>query len=547
MERASEAAEPDPDPSPPHRPKSRPRARPRPGPAPPPPPLPILAAALLLLLAGPRPSIADALDRTLASGRLAFGADEEGGAPYFWVDPASGRRVGFEAELMEKVAASLGVAPSFRQGQWEYLLQVLGRPDSAIDLVINGYELTEARARDYLPTRPYYVYQLQLMARRDGPVRSWADFALPRPGGGPWKVGVMGLSAGDTYARRFDGANLRILTFDGATNAMAAVRNGQLDATLQDLPAARHYARRPEFADLALAGPPEGSGYYVIYARKGDDRLRDAVDAALGRMIGSGELRSLYEKYGIWDEAQETLKDRPRAEAAAELPRRRGFDVRLILRFGPDLLLAAGVTALLACTAMPLAMAIGLLVALGRVYGPVALARPLGAYVEVVRGTPLIIQLYALFYILPDLGVALTPWAAGVAGLAINYSAYEAEIYRAGLQAIPPGQMEAALALGMSKGLALRRVVVPQALRLVIPPVASDFIALFKDTSVCSVITLIELTKRYSILFNSQGGPLEFGLATAALYMAMSLPLSRLSRLLERKLDDEPARKGVRG
>ena len=510
-------------------------------------PRPTRAVALLLFsLALPCPAFADALDRTVASGRLAFGADEEGGAPYFWVDPGSGRRVGFEAELMEKVAASLGVAPSFHQSQWEYLLPVLGRPDSAIDLVINGYELTEARARDYLATRPYSVYQLQLMARRDGPIRSWADLALPRPGGGPWKVGVMGLSAGDAYARRFDGANLRILTFDGATNAMAAARNGQIDATLQDLPAALYYARRPEFADLALAGPPEGSGYYVIYARKGDARLRDAVDATLGRLIATGELRRLYEKYGIWNEVQATLDAEPRAARAAEGPKRRpAFDVGLLLRFGPDLLLAAGVTALLACTAMPLAMAIGLAVALGRVHGPSALARPLAVYVEVVRGTPLIIQLYALFYILPDLGVALTPWAAGVAGLAINYSAYEAEIYRAGLQAIPPGQMEAALALGMSKGMALRRVVVPQALRLVIPPVASDFIALFKDTSVCSVITLIELTKRYSILFNSQGGPLEFGLATAALYMAMSLPLSYLSKRLERRLDDGPA-KGVR-
>ena len=83
-------------------------------------------------------------------------------------------------------------------------------------------------------------------------------------------------------------------------------------------------------------------------------------------------------------------------------------------------------------------------------------------------------------------------------GLAINYSAYEAEIYRAGLQAIPAGQMEAALALGMSRTLALRRVIIPQATRIVIPPVTNDFIALFKDTSVCSVITLTELTKQYS-------------------------------------------------
>ncbi len=503
----------------------------------------ILAVSLGLgPLAPARPATADALARVRSSGRLAYGADEEGGAPYFYRDEAGGR-VGFEADLMERLGRRLGVEPVFFQAQWEYLLPVLGRPASAIDLVINGYELTGARARDYLATRPYYVYRLQLMARRDGPVRTWADFDLPRPGGGPWKLGVMGMSAADSYAHRLAGANLRISTFDGATNAMLAVRNGQIDATLQDLPAARFYARRPEFRDdLALVGPPEGCGYYVIYTRKEDVALRDAIDAALGQLLGSGELRAIYEKYGIWDEVQDVLAAKGRPAPGAVAARRPRFDLGLLLRFGPSLALASMVTIGLACTSMPLAMALGLAVALGRVYGPRPLSRLLGGYVELVRGTPLIIQLYALFYLLPELGVALTPWAAGVGGLAINYSAYEAEIYRAGLQAIPDGQMEAAQALGMSRGLALRRVILPQAARIVIPPVTSDFIALFKDTSVCSVITLTELTKRYSILFNSQGGVVEFGLATAALYMAMSLPLSRFSRWVERKLDAEPGR-----
>ena len=132
--------------------------------------------------------------------------------------------------------------------------------------------------------------------------------------------------------------------------------------------------------------------------------------------------------------------------------------------------------------------------------GRLPLRLPLAAYVEVIRGTPLMLQLFVLFYL-----ANLPPYVAGIAGLAINYSAYEAEIYRAGLQAIPAGQMEAALALGMSRRLALRRVIVPQAVRIVIPPVTNDFIALFKDSSVCSVITIVELSKQYQILANSTG------------------------------------------
>ena len=99
--------------------------------------------------------------------------------------------------------------------------------------------------------------------------------------------------------------------------------------------------------------------------------------------------------------------------------------------------------------------------------------------------------------------------------MAVNYSAYEAEIYRAGLQAIPRGQMEAALSLGMSRWLALRRVIVPQATRIVIPPVTNDFIALFKDTAVCSVITVVELSKEYYIQARSTGAIVELGIVTA--------------------------------
>ena len=181
----------------------------------------------------------------------------------------------------------LRVEPVFKQVQWEYLLQVLGRGE--VDLVLNGYELTEARARDYLATRPYYVYQLALMARRDGPIRSWADLELPRPGGGPWKVGVLGMSAADTYAQRFGGPNVRIAVFDGATNAMTAVRNGQIDATLQDGPAAHFYGEQPDYREsLTTVGPPLGCGYYVMYLRPGSESLRDAIDKALGRLIDGG-------------------------------------------------------------------------------------------------------------------------------------------------------------------------------------------------------------------------------------------------------------------
>jgi polar amino acid transport system substrate-binding protein len=481
---------------------------------------------------------ADTLAKIRASGQLVYGSDKEGGAPYIYPDPDRPRDVkGFEVELMRALGRSLGVAPVFAQGQWDKLLQVLeiGR----VDMVMNGYEWTESRARAYLATRPYYVYQLQVMAPRAGPIGSWDDLHKPGPGGRRWRLGVLTSSAADSFAREQGGATVEVVSFDGSTDAMTAVKNGQIDATLQDWPAAQFYRHR--FPTLALAGPPVGHGYYVVFVRRGDAALRDALDAALEKEIASGALRRLYEQYGIWSDAQAELAGwtgAPFQVASATAP----HGGRLLWQYRALLFDAALLTVGLSVTSMPLAMAIGLFVALGRLYGPSALRVVLSGYVELLRGTPLMLQLFVLFYLF-----RLPALVAAIAGLAINYSAYEAEIYRAGLQAIPVGQMEAALALGMSRRQALRRVIVPQAVRIVIPPVTNDFIALFKDTSVCSAITLVELTKQYSILGNSTGGWLEFAVAAAALYMAMSVPLSWFSRWSEHRMGAETAKGGSMG
>jgi polar amino acid transport system substrate-binding protein len=198
-------------------------------------------------------------------------------------------------------------------------------------------------------------------------------------------------------------------------------------------------------------------------------------------------------------------------------------------------------TVILSVLSFPIAIAVGLLVAIGRLYGPRVLRVPLAFYVEFLRGTPLMLQLYFVFFFLPEIGITIPAFWTAITGLAINYSAYESEIYRAGLQAIPKGQMEAALSLGMSRPVAIRRILVPQAFRLVIPPVVNDFIALFKDTSVCSVVTLVELTKRFSVLSLSTQATIELMLMTGFLYLAMSYPMSVVSRRVEKHLGLEPA------
>jgi polar amino acid transport system substrate-binding protein len=220
----------------------------------------------------------------------------------------------------------------------------------------------------------------------------------------------------------------------------------------------------------------------------------------------------------------ETLTESKRISTLLELP-----------KYLPPLLGGAVVTVELSVLAMGLAIVVGLIIVLIRLYGPVPLCWLAKAYVEVIRGTPLLIQLFLIYYGLPEVGVKLNAFAAAIFGLGMNYAASESENYRAGIQAVQHGQTEAALALGMSRWQSLRHVILPQALRFVIPPVTNDFIAMFKDSSIVSVITMVELTKVCGMLAATYDY-MTLGLITAAIYFGLSYPASIFANWLERKL-----------
>jgi polar amino acid transport system substrate-binding protein len=267
--------------------------------------------------------------------------------------------------------------------------------------------------------------------------------------------------------------------------------------------------------------------------RKDDESLRLALNQALADLQADGTLEKIYSRYQLWDDNQSKLSSYHEEKMVEQ---KRISTLRDWPTYLPMLLKGALVTVEISCLSMVIAVGLGLLLALIRLYG-VAPARWLSSsYIEVFRGTPLLIQLYLIYYGLPNLGIRLNAFAAAVLGLGLNYAAYEAENYRAGIQGIPRGQMEAAMALGMTRFLALRTVIIPQAVRLVIPPVTNDFIALFKDSSLVSVITMVELTKVYGMLATTTYDYIGLGLMTAALYFALSYPASLFAGYLERKL-----------
>ena len=472
---------------------------------------------------------------------LRWGGDEEGGAPYIYrAEDGSGRLLGFEVELVDTLAATLGRQAQFRQCQWDDLLKLLS--SGGVDVVVNGYELSSERLATSIATIPYFVYRLHLFAGAADPqLDSWGDLERARPRGGRWRIGVLTATAAGDYLMRGFPEHVEVVRYDGTVQPFRDVESGTLDATLTDTPSAGVYG--PQFR-VRQVGEPRQPGYYVMYLRPGNGPLRDALDDALRSAMRSGTLQRILARYSLWGPAQAALET-PEVQALSRTPRLPGGCTsgwEVVARHANVLLRAAGMTLILSVMAMPIAVLLGLLVALGRLYGPSPLRPVLAAYVELLRGTPLLLQLLFLYYgLLPFLGLpdamrGAAAFIAAVAGLAINYSAYEAEIYRAGLLAIPVGQTEAALAIGLTRRQALRHVVVPQAVRLVVPPVTNDFINLFKDTSICSVITVVELSKQYNILVNNTPRAFaQLALVTSVLYLAMSYPLAILTRRLERR------------
>lgn len=196
---------------------------------------------------------------------------------------------------------------------------------------------------------------------------------------------------------------------------------------------------------------------------------------------------------------------------------------------------AAVTTIWISLASLLVGMLIGLLLATGQEVPSRILRGVIMGYLWLFRGTPVLLQLFVLYYGIASY-VHLGPVQAAVLGLGLNYGAYEAEVYRGALLAIPRGQTEAAKALGMRPRQILRHVLMPQALRNALPPMTNDFVSLLKDSSLVSVITVIELTKQMQVAAADLRSWLVPGVMCAVLYLALSLPLSELARWLERRL-----------
>ena len=483
------------------------------------------AALLFSSLAAASPALAPAaaLEEIKARGVFRWGADAEGGAPYVFPDPRDpDKLIGFEVDLAAALAAKWGVRAEMVQNNWDGLIPALGR--GSFDFIMNGLEITPEHLKQVSMSRPYYIYSQQIVTAKER-----KDINVPEDLKGK-KVGVLSASMSQRVLEKMGGVT--IVAYAGNSEPCRDLKNGRLDASLMDYPIALYYAK--PYAELKFTGKPFAFGYYGVAVPKKDEALLREINKALDSLLAEGKLKAIYKKWGMWEESMGAkMKNYGKEDAVTEESAAAGPPWGKYLWM---LLKSAVITVELSVISMVLAVGLGLALALARLYGAAPLRWLSTAYVEVVRGTPLLIQLYILYYGLPNIGIKLSAFIAAILGLGMNYAAYEAENYRAGIQAIPRGQMEAAMSLGMTRMQAVRYVVLPQAMRIVIPPISNDFIALFKDSSLVSVITMVELTKMYGMLANATYNYMGLGLMTAAIYFGLSYPASLAARHLEKKL-----------
>ncbi|NLH97877.1 MAG: ABC transporter permease subunit [Chthonomonadales bacterium] len=442
--------------------------------------------------------------RCLAAEPLVIGTD----ATYPPLEFMEGSEfTGFDIDLGNAIAREMGRTPQWVNCGFDGILAAL--ESGKFDLVMSALTITDERKRSLAFSDPYYTAGQALACRKDRPnLKGIEDL----------KGATVGIQINTTAKEVLrERPDIRMREYNSIDLALLDLQNGNIDAVMTDLPVLRYMLRR-SFDSLRLTGTLLTEERYGIAARKDRAALIAEVNAAMARLEARGIVRQLHAK---WFGEDETVTPASRRD--------------LLGIIVPSLARAALVTLQLTFLSLILGLPIGLLIALMRISRRRWISLPAVAYVEVLRGTPLLVQLFAIYYVLPSAGIQLGQWPAALLAFTLNSSAYVAEIFRAGILSLDIGQMEAARSLGMSYGMAMRLVILPQAVHRVLPPLTNEAIALLKDTSLVSVIAMVELTRQGQQLTGSLAVPMLVWPLVGAFYLAMTLPLTRLAAALERR------------
>ncbi len=456
-------------------------------------------------------------------GELRWAADTESGAPNVFYDE-NHNLCGFEKEIIEEICKQIDLVPIFCQNDWDWLVPGLNR--GLYDVIIDGLSKDESATSAIIFSIPYYTCNLSLVVREEeARIKTISDCKNKR-------VGTLKNSKASKTLNNI--GHINIANYPTEYAAFSDLKNNRVDAVLIDYPAAL-------YCGLTLGGLKIVNNtdkiQYSVAINPFKKELLSSINQAIITLTKNGTLQSIIKKWNLDNKLfQQYVTDTEGSAYNTFVAKHPTHELLDYIKLIPVFAKAAVITLEVSIFSMILAMILGITLVLLRMYSPKWVQFIVVSCIEIIRGTPLLIQLFFIFYGLPFIGITLYPLVAGIIALGINYAVYEAENFRAGLMAVPHGQMEAARALGMNQWQSLRYVIIPQAFTFVLPPLTNDFIAIIKDSSLVSLITIVELTKAYTIAANSSFDFLGTGILVAIFYFLLGFPFVRLAKIAENHL-----------
>lgn len=435
-------------------------------------------------------------------------------APFEFTDP-NGDLVGIDMDLLRAIAEDQGFEVEIRQLGFDAAVQALQA--NQVDAVMAGMSITDERKQTFDFSDPYFTSGIQLGVLDSSDIQSLDDLDGKA-------VAVKTGTQGQTFAEENqDEYGFRITPYQDTTDMVDAVKAGQAVGYFEDFPVLAYGIQQG--SGFRLVGEPELGGEYGFAVNKGmNPELIEMFNAGLKNLQDSGEYDEIVDRY---------LGD---AEAGEGGQAQATDIISVAVKYWPALMQGLWLTILATLVAIVAAFILGLVFGFGRISRIAPFRWIATAYVFVFRGTPILVQAFFVFFAVPQLfpGLTFDPFVAGAITLSLNTGAYMTEIIRGGIQAVDPGQNEASRSLGLSHWKTMRKVVLPQAFRIMIPSFVNQGIITLKDTSLISVIGLAELTFQSRQIIASTYLSAQVLTIVAIIYFVVITLLTLLANRLER-------------
>ncbi|MBU5364566.1 amino acid ABC transporter substrate-binding protein/permease [Enterococcus devriesei] len=443
-------------------------------------------------------------------------ASDSAFAPFEYQD-SDGEYKGIDVDLMKRIAELQGFKIDFKFIGFSSAMQAL--ESGQADGMIAGMTITDERKANYDFSDPYFQSGIQLAVAKDNKdIKAYKDLKGKTVGA---KVGT---ESADFLEAHKDEYGYTIKSFDAADQLYDALKIGSIDAMMDDYPVIGYAVKQGQ--DLKTPIKREVGGEYGFAVKKGQNpELREMFTEGLKELKRTGEYDKIVNQYiGSGSEEKKETVDESTITG-------------LIKNNYKSLLEGLWKTIVLALVSFALALILGVIFGLFRVSPSRALRTIAGIYIDIIRGIPMMVLAFFIFFGLPGItGIKIPDFAAGIITLTLNASAYIAEIVRGGINAVPVGQMEASRSLGLSYNRTMQKIILPQAVKIMIPSFINQFVISLKDTTIISAIGVVELLQTGKIIVARTTQSSYVYLIIAIMYLILITILTKLANRLDKKV-----------